>query len=127
MIGQLATLYSPGMPSRKPQATVPTSLSTSHTLRIHSNLLDLQKGKCMRKELKSSDLCLRLQICRPNIRRKRRPNIGSILSTFVTNYQRVKLSFFQPSLLARGFSTRILLFGQMELDPRQNTLRVYKN
>ncbi len=59
MIGQLATLYSPGLPTKKQQATVPTSLSTSHTLQIFiQSCFVLQKNRCMRKELKLSDLCL---------------------------------------------------------------------
>ena len=44
--------YTRGLPTKKLQATVPTSLSTSHTLHIHSKLLVLQKNRCMRKELK---------------------------------------------------------------------------
>ena len=48
--------YTRGLPTKKLQATVPTSLSTSHTLHIHSKLLVLQKNRCMRKELKLSCL-----------------------------------------------------------------------
>ncbi len=42
--------YTRGLPTKKLQATVPTSLSTSHTLHIHSKLLVLQKNRCMRNK-----------------------------------------------------------------------------
>ena len=50
--GSWQRFYIRGLPTKKLQATVPTSLSTSHTLHIHSKLLVLQKNRCMRKELK---------------------------------------------------------------------------
>jgi len=51
--------YSRSLPTEKLQATVPTSLKASHTFTIFFCFVNLQKNRCMRKELKSSDLCLR--------------------------------------------------------------------
>jgi hypothetical protein len=54
--------YSRGLPTKELQATVPTPLSTSHTLQIFiQSCFVLQKNRCMRKELKSLS-------SRPNIR-----------------------------------------------------------
>ncbi len=52
--------YSWSLPTKKLQATVPTSLKASHTLQ-YSCIVNLQKNRCVRKKLKSSDLCLWLK------------------------------------------------------------------
>ncbi len=49
--------YSRSLPTKKLQATVPTPLKASHTLQ-YSCFVNLQKNRCVRKELKLSDLCL---------------------------------------------------------------------
>jgi hypothetical protein len=55
--------YSQSLPTKKLQATLPISLPWRHatpTNIIHNSFVkDLQKNRCMRKELKLSDLCLR--------------------------------------------------------------------
>ncbi len=57
-----------------------TSLSTSHTLQIFiQSCFVLQKNRCMRKELKSSDLCLFNLLTKHWT--NHRPNIYSIPST----------------------------------------------
>ncbi len=58
--------YSQSLPTKKLQATLPISLPCGHATptNIHSQFFcfdGFQKNRYMRKELKSSDLCLRLK------------------------------------------------------------------
>jgi len=58
--------YSQSLPTKKLQATVPIRLRCRHATpyKYYSQIfccVDLQKNRCMRKELESSDLCLWLK------------------------------------------------------------------
>ncbi len=62
--------YSQSLPTKKLQATLPISLPCGHATPIYIHwqffcFVDLQKNRCMRKELKSSDLCLRPKSAAP--------------------------------------------------------------
>ncbi len=64
LMGQLATLLQSELAHKEAAGNTPyqTSLKTCHTYKHHSQFfcyIDLQKNRCMRKELKLSDLCLR--------------------------------------------------------------------